>query len=203
MNNKKHDALFIILPLSLLLVTQLNFAEDKRIMKWVDSKGVTHYGDKLPPKQAGKSTTQMRSNGIVITNKAKIKNKETAAQNKAHIAQQRQDNILLSSYTNAEEIDLARDRNLKMANATLQAITVQKENNTEKIERNNKAVESYRKRKKPLPAALSEDLEIASAKSKKLDAQIMQQKLNIEATKKRYAEENLRFITLKTEKPSI
>jgi hypothetical protein len=128
------------------------------------------------------------------------KNKEGVSYDEEKLAQQRIDNILLSSYTNAEEIDLARDRNLEMANATLQAITVQKENITSRIERNNQEIEGYSKRNKPVPSALTEKLKIAKSESRKKDGQIANQKLNIEATKKRYAEEKSRFVTLKTPK---
>jgi hypothetical protein len=175
-------------------------AEGKRIIKWIDNKGVTHYGDTLPVKETGKNNTELSKNGIALKKNTQAKNNEAISIDKEKLEQQRKDNILLSSYTNAEEIDLARDRNLEMANATLQAITVQKENITSRIERNNQEIEGYSKRNKPVPSALTEKLKTAKSESRKKDGQIANQKLNIEATKKRYAEEKSRFVTLKTPK---
>lgn len=196
MLNTKYYNLYVILFASLILGAPLCMAEGK-IVKWVDNKGVTHYGDQLPTKQIGKSNSELSKHGVTLKKNTRIKNKETISYNEEKLAQQRKDNILLSSYTNAEEIDLARDRNLEMANATLQAITVQKENITSRIKRNNKEMEGYSNRNKPVPSALTEELKIAVSESRKKDEQIANQKLNIEATKKRYATEKTRFVTLK------
>ncbi len=40
--------------------------EGKKIVKWVDSKGVTQYGDKLPASEAGRSNAEMNTQGMVI-----------------------------------------------------------------------------------------------------------------------------------------
>jgi hypothetical protein len=113
------------------------------------------------------------------------------------LEKERKDKILLASYTNAEEIDLARDRNLQMDQAALQALTQQKISTANRTARNNKTAEGFRKRKKPIPSYLSDELRISKLEATNIDKQLVQRKLSMEATKARYAEEKARFIALK------
>ena len=113
------------------------------------------------------------------------------------LEQARKEKILLASYTNPEEIDLARDRNLQLDQAALQALTQQKMNVTTRITRNNKTAQGFQSRKKPIPPYLSEDLKLSKTESANIDKQLAQRKLSMEATRKHYAEEKARFIALK------
>jgi|APFre7841882724_1041349.scaffolds.fasta_scaffold31510_3 hypothetical protein len=173
-----------------------NSGSSKKIVKWVDSKGVTHYGDKLPAQEAGRSNAEMNTQGIVLKrNNVADKKNETLDQHK--LEQERKDSILLASYTKAEEIDLARDRSMQMDQAALQALTQQKENVDARIIRNNKTAENIRARNKPLPPYLSDEIKQSQAESARIDNQIVQRKLNIEATRKHFTQEKARFIALK------
>ncbi len=168
----------------------------KRIVKWVDNQGVTHYGDKLPAQEAGRNNSEMNTQGVVV--KRNVKTDAAAEQDdQAKLAAQRKDNILLASYTKADEIDLARDRNLQMDLAALQALTVQKENVLARAARNQKTADSIQKRKKPIPPYLTDELKLAKTESAKLDKQIAGRKQSMEETRKRFADEKARFIALK------
>jgi hypothetical protein len=168
----------------------------KKIVKWVDSKGVTQYGDKLPAQDAGRNNSEMNSQGIVLKqNNAANKQNEVLDQQK--LEKERKDKILLASYTKAEEIDLARDRNLQMDEATLQALAQQKTNVASRLARNNKTAAAIEARKKPLPAYLSDELKLAKSESARIDKQIAQRKLNMDATRKHFEEEKAHFIALK------
>ena len=166
------------------------------IVKWVDSSGATHYGDKLPTQEAGRNNTEMNNQGMVVKRNVHADNK-TEAQDQEKLAAQRKDNILLASYTKAEEIDLARDRNLQMDQASLQALTVQKENAADRTAQNQKIADGFRLRKKPLPAYLSEELKLSQAEANRIDKQIAGRKLSMEDTRKRFADDKARFIALK------
>ncbi len=118
-----------------------------KIVKWVDSKGVTQYGDKLPAQEAGRNNSEMNSQGIVLKqNNAVNKQNEVLEQQK--LEKERKDKVLLASYTKAEEIDLARDRNLQMDEAALQALAPQKINVAGRLARNNKTAAAMQARKK-------------------------------------------------------
>jgi Domain of unknown function (DUF4124) len=158
------------------------FADGKKIVKWVDNNGVTHYGDKLPAQEAG-------------LNNAPVNKADVADQQKLEL--ERKDKILLASYTKAEEIDLARDRNLQMDLATVQSLEQQKLSAANRTARNNKTADSFKARQKPVPPYLVEELKLSKLESASIDKQLANRKLAMEATKARYAEEKTRFIALK------
>jgi hypothetical protein len=170
--------------------------ESKHIVKWVDSQGVTHYGDKLPAQEAGRNNSEMNTQGVVVKRIVQTDNK-VDLEDQERLAAQRKDNILLASYTKAEEIDLARDRNLQMDQAALQALTVQKENVSGRASRNQKMADGFKNRKKPVPAYLIEEQKLAKLESGRIDKQMTERKLSMETTRKRFADEKARFIELK------
>lgn len=181
---------------SLLVVSSAANADGKKIVKWVDSKGVTHYGDKLPAQDAGRNSSEMNNQGMVVKQNV-VTEKKNDALDQEKLERARKDKILLASYTNAEEIDLARDRNLQMDLAALQSLTQQKLNITNRAARNNKTAESLRARKKPIPPYLVDELKLSKMETSKIDRQLAERKLSMEGTKARYAEERARFTALK------
>ena len=166
------------------------------IVKWVDSKGITHYGDKLPAQEAGRNSSEINGHGIVVKRNVQADGK-VDQQDQEKLAAQRKDNILLASYTKAEEIDLARDRNLQLDQAAAQALTTQKEGVIGRTASNQKLSEGFRQRKKPVPAYLTDELKLSQTEASKLDKQIAERKVSMEATRKRFADEKARFIELK------
>lgn len=175
-------------------------ADANKIVKWVDSNGVTHYGDKLPSQEVGRNNIEMRNNGVVIKQniRADIKT-QTLDQQKMQgkLAQERADKVLLASYTNSEEIDLACERNLQMDHAALQSLSQNKQNAMNRITHNKKTVQGFKDNDKPLPAYLTEELKQSQLELGSINKQIAQRKQNIETTRKRYTEEKNRFIALK------
>lgn len=192
--------IFFIICICLNLASLHAFAEAKKIVKWVDSKGVTHYGDKLPTQENGRSNTEMNNHGVVIKKNIVLDQQAAVLDHQKEqekLDQARRDKILLASYTNAQEIDLARDRNLETDQAALQALTQQKQINTNRISRSNATAQQLKKANKPLPTDLSDELKQAKLESDTIDKQIKQRNANIVNTRKHYAEEKDRFIALK------
>lgn len=184
---------FSLMPFSVI-------ADNNKIVKWKDSNGVTHYGDKLPAQEAGRSNVEMRNNGVVI--KQNIQLDQTTdrlyqQKQQQNLAQQRADKVLLASYTNAEEIDLACERNLQMDHAAIQSLIQHKEIVFNRTARNHKAAQQFKQKNKPLPAYLNQVLKQYQLEINAANKQIAQRKLNMQTTRKRYAEEKARFITLK------
>lgn len=189
---------FIAVLLSLAVSLTVN-AGGKRIIKWKDKHGVTHYGDKLPVKEAGRNNIEMSKQGVVMKRNVKKDNK-AEKKNKGALAQQRQDSILLASYTNAKEIDLARDRNLEMDKASLQSLAVQQENVAARLARSEMKAKPFYLHKKPLPPHLLEELALSKSELSRLDKQFIARKKSMSNTRKRFDEEKLRFIALKQKK---
>lgn len=186
----------MLIIFSLLAMSNMAAAEGKKIVKWVDSKGVTQYGDKMPASDAGRNNSEMNTQGMVIKKKITT-NKSNDLQDQQKLEQDRKDKILLASYTKAEEIDLAKERNLELDKAALQALTQQKINITNRTARNNKLADGFKARKIPLPAYLIEELKLSKTETANIDKQMTQRKLSMAATDARYTEEKVRFVALK------
>ena len=173
---------------------------DSKIVKWVDKQGVTHYGDRPPSFEESKSNVELNNRGLVVK-KNDFAAKKTEVQDLEVQQQNRKDSILLASYTNANEIDLARDRNLEMNKAALTSLASQKESITARITRNNTTADGFKKRNKPLPANLDKEFKDALVQSGRIDKQIADRKIELEQTRKSYADDKARFTALK--QPSL
>ena len=179
----------------LLFVTGIASA-DTKIVKWVDKQGVTHYGDRPPSYEESKSNVELNNRGLVMKKNALIEHKNEA-QDLQQQQQDRKDKILLASYTNANEIDLARDRSLEMNKAGMTSLASQKENVAARIARNTTTADGFKQRNKPLPANLDKEFKDTLAQSSRIDKQLADRKLEMEQTRKNYADDKARFLILK------
>ena len=184
-----------LLVFGLLFVTGVASA-DTKIVKWVDKQGVTHYGDRPPSYEESKSNVEMNNRGLIVKKNAPIEHKNEA-QDLQQQQQDRKDKILLALYTNANEIDLARDRSLEMNKAAMTSLASQKENIAARIARNATTADGFKQRNKPLPANLDKEFKDTLAQSSRNDKQIADRKFEMEQTRKNYADDKARFLILK------
>ena len=185
----------LMIIFSLLAMPCIAETEGKKIVKWVDSKGVTQYGDKLPASEAGRNNAEMNTQGMVV--KKNVANKSADLQDQQKSEQERKDKILLASYTNVEEIDLAKERNLQLDKAAFQALSQQKINITNRTAKNTELADGFKARKKPVPAYLTDELKLSKIEMVNVDKQLAQRKSNMAVTNARYTAEKTRFIALK------
>ncbi len=183
------------------LVLSTEALADKRILKWVDNQGVTHYGDQIPPTAAGKSNQVINKQGIVVQrNNQSTENEAQQKANQEKLEQERKDSVLLASYTTADEIDLARKRNLEMENATISALKSQKANVDDRLNRNIASAQAFVDKKQAVPDYLKEEISIAKTESEKFDKKIAQHQQILEKINQQYDAEKARFIALKNKK---
>ena len=189
-------------PLLIALMILANgwvHAEGKRIKKWVDEAGATHYGDVIPPEYAGQSTTEMNSQGVTIKRKAPAPTKEKQAAKSGELSEQeRRDKALLNSFTTAREIELARDRNLQMDQAAMQSLKLRLSDAEQRLEKTNIAIAEFSKNKKPVPADLTETQTLQQAEIQKIKEQMAQKEASMDATRARFDNDKQRFIELKS-----
>jgi len=183
----------------LLLSTHFSAAmaegTSKKIIKWVDEKGVTHYGDVQPSEYNNKNSV-LNARGMVIQNHD-VKT-QTPVDTPEQQEQQRKDKALLASYTTQEEIDLALERHLQMDEITTQGLLVRKTSVQKQLTANKKTADGFVTRKKEVPADLTQDIKSNEAEIAHIDAQMKQQKASSEASKQRFAADKQRFIELKS-----
>lgn len=92
------------------------------MFKWVDEKGITHYGDHVPARYKDRAGDQLKKSGRTVKNDPASVAQPTQspedldrqrAQAKDQLERQRQDNALLATYASEAEIDQARERELR------------------------------------------------------------------------------------------
>ncbi len=93
----------------------------QQVYKWIDEKGIVHYGDAVPPQYADQDKTILNSQGVQVGTIPGRRTPEQQAAEAAHRAaeeraaqtalQKRQrDQNLLATYLTVEEIEALRDR---------------------------------------------------------------------------------------------
>src|ERR1700692_2741641 len=84
--------------------------------RWVDDKGVVHYGDRIPAQDTQKERTILNREGVEVgkldaqKSGAQIAEQAHRDQEQARLAQH--DSFLLTTYTSAKDIEELRDARL-------------------------------------------------------------------------------------------
>jgi hypothetical protein len=93
-------------------------APTRKVYEWVDSQGVTHYGDQIPPEYAAKEHRVISPDGTELEHTDAQRSPEQMAEEeqKKLDASQRaiRDRNLLNSYTSVQEIEHLRDQRLTL-----------------------------------------------------------------------------------------
>jgi hypothetical protein len=96
----------------------LAHAEEKgSAYKWVDEKGVTHYGDRIPAEYATKESAVLNKQGVEVNHIEAQKSADQLAQDArekdAYVRQKKHDSFLLTTYTSVKDIESLRDERLE------------------------------------------------------------------------------------------
>jgi len=174
-----------------------------KLYKWVDEKGITHYGETIPPEYADRDREELNKSGrtvkvIEVPTAAERKVQREAdekkrADERAEIERKRRDKTLTSTYSNSDEIDLARNRSLRQVNARIKNHTSQLKMANDNLLALQKESESYSKSNKPIPSALQEDLTDFQARVDRLQKNLdksLAEKAEVEA---RYDADKARY----------
>ena len=177
-----------------------------KIFKWVDEKGVTHYGETIPPEYKNQASTEMSKHGVTVR-KVEAANtgleQKKAAEEKAikdreekqrAFEQRRRDMALMNTYTSAREIDEHRERTLQVPMQTLKGVEPRLKKAQDRLASLQSQAAALAKKGKPTDL-LDQDIadEKAEIDSMKADmdrglAQIEAIKVKFDVDKKRYLE---------------
>jgi chromosome segregation ATPase len=195
-----HMRIFTQLFCALVLFVALlpHAKADGKIVKWVDDKGVTHYGDKLPAEAAGHSNSEMNKTGLVVkSNKAFNAKTDSIEVESISAEQSRKDSALLASYSNIEEIDLARDRNIKSDEITIDILNQRITDAREQLKINQDKANNLIKLKRNVSNNVKDNISLYQNKITKTEAEIAKTESNIAQTKARFAVYKARYAELK------
>lgn len=181
----------------MLSICQQASAEGK-IVKWKDANGVTHYGDKLPADAAGRSNSEINKTGVTVKkNEAYNEKTDSGEVERANISQSRRDSALLASYGSIDEIDLARDRNIKSDELALANLNQRLNDTRATLQKNKEKQENFIKNKRPVPNIILDDIKYNQAQIAKTQAEITAVEKNIAVTMARFASYKARYAELK------
>lgn len=179
-----------------------------KMYKWVDEKGATHYGDSIPAQYTNQGNTELNKRGMVIKrtdgalSQEQISAKEAAAAKEKQDArtaleQKRKDTALLNSYSNEKEIDMARDRNLQLVDASIQGTETRIKVEKTKLDELRKRAETIKKRNKPIPPYLAEEIRQGEQSVAALNGSIKQKQQEKETIRAKFEAEKRHYQELK------
>ncbi len=169
------------------------------IVKWVDEKGITHYGDSIPTQYSGRDNSELDQQGRVIKRNKAIDSRAIKAEEEAklNVEQRRRDKALVAAYTSEQEFDLARDRNMQTDEAAIEGLNQHMISAKERLAVSKKTADGFSRRKKPVPPYIAQDLKDHQDEVTKIEAQIAERQQSMEATRQRFEKDKQRFIQLK------
>ena len=99
--------------------------KSKQVYKWVDDKGVTHYGDNIPAEYSQRESHVLNSQGVEVQkHQAEMSAAEAAAyaaKQKEESQRKQRDMFLISTYPSVKEIENVRDTRLDQINGQISA----------------------------------------------------------------------------------
>lgn len=128
--------------------------DDKRVYRWKDSAGVSHYGDSVPPEYADSGHAVLNKQGVEVDrvegarSAAQLEAERELAERAEHARLQREaatlrDKVLLSTYLSVDEIKSLRDQRLAMIDGQMQVAQKYLDNLRQKIVKLEREVQRY------------------------------------------------------------
>jgi hypothetical protein len=135
--------------------------------RWVDEKGVVHYGDHVPPEYARQERAVLNKQGVVVEKlEAEKTPEELAADARRREEVQRRhqhDTFLLTTYVSVKDIESLRDERLAQLQGQVRAAEIYLGNLDERLQSLRTRAQMFRpynsnEAARKMPDALAEDL---------------------------------------------
>lgn len=191
----------------LLIVVAFSTTAEARLYKWVDDKGVTHYGEVMPPEYANKNNILLDDHGRLIKRNEKVNNTDQRnndeaeakkrIDNEAKLERNRKDRALLNTFSNEKEIDLARDRNLNHIDSLISSIQSLQKVAQENLKNYQQEAEERKLAGRELSSSLQADITESEDKLAKLQLNLVKTQEKAAAVKASYEADKVRFRELK------
>jgi len=197
--------------IALLLCTGMGFAGG--LYKWTDEKGVTHYGDSIPPQYKDRANQELSKKGVVLkSTPAALTQEQLAAQAREREARaiqelsekerKRRDEALLLTYTSIEEIDRKRDRDVQQVELMIANGQAAVRSLDEKLVEQNRRADALTKGGRIVPEQLQEEIGATKAERKAQETLIGKRREELAAIRAKYEYYRSRFAELKGAGPS-
>ncbi len=184
------------------------------VFKCVDEKGVTHYGDTMPPQCATKAITEMSKQGSLVKKydapltpeqlKAQYEESERRKEHDKKLTAQRlKDHALIATYGSEREFDMARDKDLATLDARKKTLASRNEDVDKQLSKLENEMEFYKAGKsksskvKEAPPQLAQDFSRAKNDRTNLDRELAKLDSDRATVIARYDAEKSRWKKLK------
>ena len=201
-----------LVNVSLILLVTYSLSVEAKLYKWVDSNGVTHYGEVIPPEYANRDIETLKKSGYISKRPEKASPEDTKANaeadEKKKIAdkildeQKRRDGALLNTYSNEEEIDLALERSLILVNARIESNQMLLKSSQSTLDDLKQEAEHRTKLGRKIPESLTDDMAKAENRVEKFKSELHNSEEELHAVKTRFENEKLLYRKLKGTAPS-
>lgn len=192
-----------IVSLSLLALLASSLPAAARMYKWVDDKGVTHYGETIPAEYANKDRAELNKSGVIVKRQEVLTPEERRAQ-EAELAknqasenasrdQKLHDKSLINTYSSVKEIELSQARNIQQVDARIGSINAQLKTANNALTNLQKDAENRTKAGKKIPASLQDDLNAAQERVSRMQQDLEKYKAEKVEVEARYTADKARY----------
>ena len=192
---------------ALILGLSFSLPATAKLYKWVDENGTTHYGETIPPEYADQDRAELNKAGRVIKKKEVLTPEELRAErstkeqenakkldeDKAALDGKRRDKALIDTYSNADEIDLARKRNLQQIELRIAGVNANIKRASDNLNGLQKEADAYTNTNRKIPSSLQEDLQEAQVRLDKLKKDMEKPQADKAAMEARYDADKARY----------
>ena len=184
------------------------------LYKWVDENGAVHYANQLPPGQNKNGHQQLNSQGMVLTTKDAPKSSQELAEEvekqrkleeqqaeeaRLKSIQDREDRVLLLTFSTEEELEHARDNRIEVINSVIRLIENSINTTQGKLDQlMHNAEQNYTSKGKEIPGGLAQKIEHFERKIANRTAQLEAKTSEREKIRQKYELDLERFRLLKS-----
>ncbi len=172
--------------------------------KWVDEKGVTHYGDNIPPEYVRGGTVELNRQGRAVKRTApaltpeqiRAQEEERARsleEEKAAREQKRKDDALLATYTSLKEIDQVRARSV----AAIESVMKGAQNRLAELKKRKTEIDALDAAKKPVGPQVRREQKSIEQELPVQQGLVEQKSKELQAVNAKFDAERRRFEELK------
>ena len=210
MNISKKSLLAIITPSLITLglialgLMVLSLPAQARIKCWENSDGVRECGERVPPEYAQKSHKEISSQGITLEESERARTKEEIVEDE-HLAAiqaeedrekaeiEKQDKILLDTYSNTDDIQMTSDGKIAALESTIKLANKRNEKIQANLDKRTAAAAAAELAGKQPAEDLLKDIQSLQRQIKNNDKFVVDKRREQEEIKKEYADKIVHF----------
>jgi hypothetical protein len=175
--------------------------------KWVDDKGVTHYGDTVPAEYSQREQQMLNSQGVEVGRRGREMTPEESAAYSAKVREEsrrkQHDMFLISTYPSVKDIETVRDTRMELLNGQVKAAETYIESLTTRVKSlKDRSLTFAPYNTKPgarrLPDDLAEEMVRAMSELRRQDTALTAKRSELKTVEDQFAEDIKRFKELRT-----